>query len=92
MELIIAIVIVIIGVLIWNSRKLKATQTEESTVNKVDEVNAAPYKVEAPVLEEAPAPAKTPRKPRAPKAEKPVAKTSKVTKAPAAKKTRTKKV
>jgi hypothetical protein len=87
MELIIAIVIVIIGVLICNGRKVKAAQTEESTVNKVDEVTVAPYKVEAPVVEEAPAPAKKTRKPRAPKAE-----IAKVTKAPAAKKPRAKKV
>jgi hypothetical protein len=92
MELIIAIVIVIIGVLIWKGRKVKAAQTEESTVNKVDEVTVAPYKVEAPVVEEALALVKKPRKPRAPKAEKPVAKTAKVTKAPVAKKTRAKKV
>jgi len=87
--------IVVLAVLIWRGRKTKTTvQVEEPTTSKVEEVNAAPYKVEAPVVpvvEETPAPVKKPRKPRAPKAEKPVAKTTKATKAPVAKKPRAKK-
>jgi hypothetical protein len=76
--------IVVLAVLIWRGRKIKTVvQVEETTTSKVEEVNAAPYKVEQPV-----APVKKTRKPRAPKAEKPVAKT---TKAPVAKKPRAKK-
>ena len=84
--------IVVLAVLIWRGRKIKTVvQVEETTTSKVEEVNAAPYKVEqpvAPVVEETPAPVKKTRTPRAPKAEKPVAKT---TKAPVAKKPRAKK-
>jgi hypothetical protein len=76
--------IVVLAVLIWRGRKIKTVvQVEETTTSKVEEVNAAPYKVEQPV-----APVKKTRTPRAPKAEKPVAKT---TKAPVAKKPRAKK-
>ena len=95
MEIIIAIVVVALGAMFYFNRKPKVTvSTSSPSSDKIEEVNAAPYKVEepvAPVVEETPALVKKPRKPRAPKAEKPVAKTTKTTKAPVAKKPRAKK-